>query len=112
MAVGLAASIASMKLHVEPVYGWGWTDLRGQSIEVPAPFVLDVSVLKDGQPFHTAAGRLDDQCDHPLRGLWIVLSQRHAVNDGNYNLKASDVEHDHIEAAQFGFLGFAAARPK
>ena len=78
----------------------------------PVPFVLDVSVLKDGQPFHTAAGRLDDQCDHPLRGLWIILSKRHAVSDSNHNLKASDVEHDRMKPAHFAFLGFAAARLK
>lgn len=108
-------SIASMKLFVEPIYGWGWADLQGRSIEVPRPFALDVTVLKEGQPFHTAAGKLENDGDHPLRGLWIVLSQRHLVNDGDYNLTASDVEHDRSQplssVAKFGFTGFATARP-
>jgi hypothetical protein len=114
IAAILAASITSMKLLVEPIYGWGWTDLQGQSVDVPGPFVLNVSVQEEGQPFNAATGRLDDQCDHPLRGLWIVLSQRHAVNDGQYNLTASDVEHGHSEplrdVANFGIMGFATAR--
>ena len=72
------------------------------------------TVLKDGQPFHTAAGKLENEGDHPLRGLWIVLSQRHAVHDGDYNLTASDVQHDHSQplsnVAKFGFTGFASVR--
>lgn len=105
-----------MKLLVEPIYGWGWADLQGHSIDVPRSFVLDVSVLKEGQPFHTAAGRLDNDGDHLLRGLWVVLSQRHSVNDGDYNLTASDVEHDHSkplsDVAKSGFTGFVTAIPK
>jgi len=31
-----------MKLSVEPLYGWGWTDLNGRCVEVPGPFSLDV----------------------------------------------------------------------
>jgi hypothetical protein len=103
-----------MKLLVEPIYGWGWTDLHGQSVEVPAPFELDVSVLKEGRPFYAAGGRLGDDIHHPLRSLWILLSQRHTVNDGHYNLTASDVELDLTEpfsnVAKVGFAGYAMAR--
>jgi len=103
-----------MKLLVEPRYGWGWTDLHGQSVEVPGPFPLDVCILQEGQPFAAVGGRLEDQSDHPLHGLWIVLSQRHTANDGQYNLTAADVEHDHTtplrNVAELGVMGFAAAR--
>lgn len=103
-----------MKLLVKPIYGWGWSDLEGMFVDVPEPFELEVSVTKEGHPFYAAAGRLGRDCDHPLRGLWVVLSQRHAINDGNYNLTAADVEHDHTkplaQIATFGFAGFAMAR--
>src|SRR5437879_8161210 len=49
----LGASIASMRLFVEPIYGWGWADLQGHSIDVPRSFVLDVSVLKRSEE-HTS----------------------------------------------------------
>jgi hypothetical protein len=105
-----------MKLLVKPIYGWGWTDLDGQSVEVPEPFVLDVSVLNEGQPFYAAGGWLGEDSHHPLRGLWILLKQRHTINDGAYNLTASDVEHGITESlgnvAKVGFMGFAMAEAK
>jgi hypothetical protein len=59
-------------------------------------------------------GRLGDETDHPLRGLWIVLSQRHTAHDGQYNLTAADVEHDHTtplrDVAKLGVMRFAAAK--
>lgn len=100
-----------MRLRVEPIYGWGWNDLQGRSVEVPGPFELEVSVL--GMAPFAAMGRLDDCCDHPLRGLWVLLSQRHTVQDGDYNLVASDVEHGSAKAdtsATVRIMGFATAR--
>jgi hypothetical protein len=103
-----------MKLLVEPIYGWGWTDLHGQSVEVPEQFVLDASVLKEGQPFYAAAGRLENNGQHPFHGLWILLSQRHTIHDGAYNISASDVEHGHNEplpeSTTVAFMGYAMAR--
>jgi hypothetical protein len=100
-----------VKLLIEPIYGWGWTDLHGQRIEAPEPFVLDVSVLKEGEPFYAAAGRLESNDQHPFHDLWILLSQRHTVNDGAYNISASDVEHGHNEplpkSTKVAFMGYA-----
>ncbi len=103
-----------MKLFVEPVYGWGWTDLRGQRVEVPGPFELEISIAKDDSVFSAGVGRLADNFDHPLKGLWIRLSQRHTTIDGNYNLVASDVEQDLIDKtsgppATIKVVGFAVA---
>jgi hypothetical protein len=100
-----------MRLLVEPICGWGWSDLQGRSIQVPEPFELDVAVL-EMTPF-TAVGRLDDCFDHPLRGLRVLLSQRHAIQDGHYNLVASDVEQGSAKpdtSAAVKIRGFATAR--
>ncbi|HTW35432.1 MAG TPA: hypothetical protein VMD53_12515 [Rhizomicrobium sp.] len=76
-----------MKLDVKPFYGWGWFDAKGGAVEVPPPFELDAQVIKQGQPFHSALG-LASLPDHPLSNLWILLTQRHTTNDGDYNLSA------------------------
>jgi len=103
-----------MKFLVEPIYGWGWTDLHGRSVEVPKPFELEISTEKDGPVFSAGVGRLSTNSDHPLKGLWIRLSQRHTTIDGNYNLVATDVEHDLTETAMgppvtVRIMGFAVA---
>jgi hypothetical protein len=103
-----------MKILVEPIYGWGWTDLRDQPVEVPGPFELEISIAKDGPVFSVGVGRLADNFDHPLKGLWIRLSQRHTTIDGNYNLVATDVEQDLIDKAigppaTIKVMGFAVA---
>ena len=89
-----------MKILVEPIYGWGWTDLHGRPVEVPRPFELEVSSVSDGAAFSVGVGRLDKESDHPLGGLWIRLSQRHTTNDGNYNLVATDVKQGLTEAIE------------
>lgn len=102
-----------MRLFVEPICGWGWTELNGQSVDVPRPFELDIFEFKDGPALSVGVGRLDDKCDHPLRGLWIRLSQRHATIDGNYNLVATDVKQSLIETSvnpEIKVIGFATAR--
>ena len=104
-----------MKLLVEPIYGWGWTDQRGQSVEVPRPFELEISTMNGSAAFSAGVGRLDDKCEHPLSGLWIRLSQRHTMIDGNYNLVATDVEQSLNESAtepltSIKVMGFAVAR--
>ena len=105
-----------MKLRVEPIYGWGWSDCAsGQSIDVPPPFEFEVSIVKEGEPFRGALGHLlADR--HVLSGMWILLTQRHVVNDGFYNLTAFEeqprlaVDLASKSETPFRITGFAAAR--
>jgi hypothetical protein len=100
-----------MKLSVEPIYGWGWTNSSGQPIDVPAPFELEVRATKEEPFVGTAVGQLLGSPSHPLNGLWIRLSQRHKILDGDYNLVASIVEQTlNQAAADPKIMGFATAR--
>jgi hypothetical protein len=88
--------------------------LHGQSVEAPTPFELEISIAKDDPVFSVGVGRLADNFDHPLKGLWIRLSQRHTTIHGNYNLVATDVEQDLIDRAigppfMIKVMGFAVA---
>jgi hypothetical protein len=73
-----------MKLHVQPVYGWGWFDSKTVSLDVPEPFDLVVSVVEKGSPFKTALGKVE-VATHSLFGLWVLLTQRHG---SDFNLSA------------------------
>jgi hypothetical protein len=77
-----------MRLLVKPIYGWGWFEAGGDAVDVPAPFELEVMVIEDGEPFGDALGQFQGGGDHPLSGLWILLSQRHSPHDGYCNLTA------------------------
>jgi hypothetical protein len=103
-----------MKLQVRPVYGWGWYNIKGDAVDVPAPFEFDATIIEPDNPdelFTVASGHLDD-AQHPLSGLWIFLSQRHGPGDGCCNLcafrdkPALPLRSDAC-AAQPGITGFA-----
>jgi hypothetical protein len=65
-----------MKLHVQPIYGWGWFDSENTSVDVPEPFALAVSVVEEGDSFKVWLGQVENPT-HSLTGLWILLNQRH-----------------------------------
>jgi hypothetical protein len=73
-----------MKLHVQPIYGWGWFDSENASVAVPEPFALAVSVGEEGDSFRVWLGQAENPA-HSLTGLWILLNQRH---DSCYSLRA------------------------
>jgi hypothetical protein len=75
-----------VRLLVTPGYGWGWFQKDGLASDVPPPFDLDVEIIIPGSPFKMAQGHVE--VDHPLSGLWIVLTQRHDPADGECNLFA------------------------
>ena len=60
----------------------------GSPIDVPTPIELDATILKPGEPFQVALGQCGESSFHPLAGLWVQLSQRHAPSDGHCNLYA------------------------
>jgi hypothetical protein len=76
-----------MKLHVTPIYGWGWWDEQNGPVKVPSAFALEATVIEAGEAFRTALGRLGE-IKHPLSNSWILLSQRHLPGDGHCNLCA------------------------
>jgi hypothetical protein len=76
-----------MKLQITPYYGWGWSDAKGGAVRVPEPFELEVEIIEAGQPFYSVLGQLT-AANHPLTEFWILLAQRHTLNDGQYNLWA------------------------
>jgi hypothetical protein len=82
-----------MRLQVRPLYGWGWSKSDGAAMDVPPSFALEVTVTQEGDPFTSVLGRAPPG-DHPLAGLWLILSRRHgpfgAPFDGNCNLFAFD----------------------
>ncbi len=98
-----------MKLLVKPICGWGWTNALGDPVDVPDPFELDASVIPEDPLFKAAVGQLPSNNGHPLHGLWIRLSQRHTILDGNYNLVASDEELSLTETAAHRSSTFRAA---
>lgn len=75
-----------VKLTVDPFYGWGWFDDHG-SIDVPPQFELDAEIIEPGETFKAVLGQLP-RGSHPLAGMWILLSQRHVLHDGQCNLYA------------------------
>lgn len=103
-----------MNLQITPIYGWGWSDSKGDVVTVPSPFELEVEVIEAGQPFYSALVRLTAP-DHPLTRFWILLAQRHAQNDGDYNLLAFS-EKPNIRDVTHNFplkpliIGFASAK--
>ena len=105
-----------MKLDVMPIYGWGWTDTNGDSVDVPSAFQLEIQIIEEGEPFQTAIGHLGPHTDHPLSNSWIYLSQRHVSDDQNYNLAAFDREpvlagQHYQPSAKPKYMGFAIANP-
>lgn len=82
-----------MKLEVHPINGWGWFDAAGTPLAVPPTFNLQVSVTQAGDPFLSALGQVA-AADHPLDGLWVILSRRQMPFemgfDGHCNLFAFD----------------------
>jgi len=69
-------------MHVQPIYGWGWSDSSGAQLEVPAPFDLEITSAEN-KDFKVALGRLE-QSTHPLCGMWVVLSPIQAVGTWDY----------------------------
>jgi hypothetical protein len=53
-----------MRLLVEPIYGWGWSNLQGQSVDVPGPFELSVSILNEGH-YNLVAADLEQGLTEP-----------------------------------------------
>ena len=102
-----------MRLQIKPVYGWGWGDSQGNSIEVPAPFELEVATVEGGEPFRIALGHFQNGGEHPLSGLWILLTQRHATNDGQYTLEAFTEKPavPRIAGQTWRVAGYASALP-
>jgi len=39
-----------MKLQVRPVYGWGWYNIKGDAVDVPAPFEFDATIIEPDNP--------------------------------------------------------------
>jgi hypothetical protein len=66
-----------VEFDVQPIYGWGWS-LGERQFAVPAPFRLK-TVVNGGRKFKTAIGRFHNP-EHPLSGMWIVLSPIQATN--------------------------------
>jgi hypothetical protein len=111
MASGPSGEI--MKLEITPYYGWGWSNAKGGVVTVPDRFELEAKVIEAGQPFYSVLGQLT-AANHPLNGLWILLAQRHSLNDGLYNLWAfAEKPAIQITAAKFPMepiiTGFALA---
>jgi hypothetical protein len=75
------AIIDSVRIQVQPFYGWGWSYRSGEQYAVPPPFCLDTEVIENGD-FKTAIGRLDLP-SHPLASMWIFLSPIRAGNTWN-----------------------------
>lgn len=74
-----------MKLSVTPIYGWGWY-MWGEksSLDVPEPFTLEAETV--GARSNEFLGCLQ-QPEHPLHGLWLLLSFRSSYT---YNLQSLD----------------------
>lgn len=76
-----------MKVSVKPLYGWGWFRSDGSAFDVPPPFEFEATPLDTGIPLKGAIGQVKAE-NHPLSGLWLLLSQRHMSPDGEFNVAA------------------------
>jgi len=72
-----------LALRIEPAYGYGWYSAEGGLLETPPPFRIggqfDGLVVLGGPVVET---------DHPLAGLWVVLSIRTDGPTPAYNVRA------------------------
>ena len=78
-----------MWVRVTPVLGYGWRSVGGlrPPMRVPDRFSLEITILTDGHPFREAIGLVSEP-NHPLTGLWIVLSERTQSVEQTYDLSA------------------------
>ncbi len=75
------------RVRIVPGYGCGWVKRSGELVDVPAPFDLDVEPIEPGST--GLVGHLAPTVDHPLSGMWVSLTPRHAPADGHMNLTAT-----------------------
>ena len=85
---------ARMKLHVKPIYGWGWFGPKGApALAVSPDFDFEATVVLPGTPFGTALG-LVSKVGHPLDTLWVLLTVRTTDGSGTCNLQAFEQKPD------------------
>jgi hypothetical protein len=72
-----------VKLHVKPIYGYGWRKPDNSLFEVPPPF--DLEALDSGDLETLAIAQVAVE-DHPLSGLWLLFSPRRLPHDGEFNV--------------------------
>lgn len=70
------------EIQVSPIYGWGWFEEDGGSIDVPPAFRLKIDLQTDG--------RLDGVIvtpEHRFVGFVTELTKRHVDWDGCVNVR-------------------------
>jgi len=64
-----------MKLRIRPINGWGWFDAKGEPLDVPPAFEIDVIVTQEGDPFTSVLGQVAPG-SHPLAEKWLIFTPR------------------------------------
>ena len=84
-------------MRFKPIYGWGWKDQSGTTIDVPEPF--DTAPLRSIGEDGVVYG-LSIVSSGPLTGKVVKHSPRHVPFDGDVDLSI------HMRSAVMKDLGF------